>query len=31
VDTTTQSDGEFNVKPVEEEIKNIVDSSLKTE
>lgn len=31
MDTTTKSDGEFSVKPVDEEIKNTVDSSVKTE
>lgn len=31
MDTLAKSDGEFNVKPVDEEIKNIVDSSVKTE
>ncbi|XP_060875849.1 TRAF3-interacting protein 1 [Metopolophium dirhodum] len=31
MDTTTKSNGEFSVKPVDEEIKNTVDSSVKTE
>lgn len=31
MDTTTKSVGELTVKPAEEEIKNIVDNSLKTE
>lgn len=31
IDTTTKSDGEFIGKPVDEEIKNTVDSSVKTE
>lgn len=31
MDTITKSDGEFCVKPVNEEIKNIVDNSVTTE
>lgn len=31
MDTTTKSVGEFTIKPVDEEIKSIVDSSVKTE
>jgi len=31
MNTLTKSDGEFSIKPVDEEIKYIVDSSVKTE